>query len=135
MSNYSQLIYSLLKVCKQNALDFDLEFSYYDENDHIIKQNFIDCNYHWDITIYNEHDLYPQQISIYDKGYDGEVKIDFEDIVAIYPHKPTNYEEQNKNLCNVMDNLYNIFCTFWDNKDYVKAKIIMECLHKLTISS
>ena len=130
----SQLIYALLKTCKENELDFDLKYSYYDEENQITKNNIIDCSYHWDIIIDNDHGLYPQTISVYDKGFDGEVKIDFGDILSILPQEMKSQEEETEeHLCNVMDNLYKMFCEFWDNKDYDRAKAVMQCLRDITI--
>lgn len=126
----SQLNYSLLKTCKDNNLDFDLTYSYYDEDEKITKHNTIDCSYHWDIIIDNDHGLYPNEISVYDKGFDGEVKIVVEDIVSIHPQLNENEDE----LCKAMDNLYSMFCMFWDNKDYDRAKAVMNCLRDITIT-
>ena len=126
----SQLVYSILKTCKDNNLDFDLTYSYYDEDEEITKHNIIDCSYNWDIIIDNDHGLYPHKISVYDKGFDGEVKIFVEDIVSIHPQLNENEDE----LCKAMDNLYSMFCMFWDNKDYDRAKAVMNCLRDITIT-
>jgi hypothetical protein len=131
----SQLINALLKTCKENELDFDLKYSYYDEENQITNNNTINCSYHWDIIIDNDHGLYPQEISVYDKGFDGEVKIFVEDILSILPQETkSNEEEKEEHLCKVMDNLYNMFCNFWDNKDYDRAKAVMQCLRDIAIT-
>jgi len=130
----SQLIYALLKTCKENELDFDLKYSYYDEENQITRNDTIDCSYNWFIIINNDHGLYPQEISVYDKGFDGEVKIFIEDILSILPQETTSLEEKKEeHLCNVMDNLYKMFCEFWDDKDYDRAKAVMQCLRDITI--
>ena len=132
----SQLIHALLKTCKENELDFDLKYSYYDEDNQITKNNTIDCSYHWDIIIDNDHGLYPHKISVYDKGFDGEVKIFVEDILSILPQETKSQEEyKEEHLCEVMDNLYKMFCNFWDNKDYDRAKTVMRCLRDIAISN
>ena len=64
---------------KQNEQDFDLIFKYYDPSQNSTRYETIECDHTWEITKQNEQ--YPEEITVYDKGYDERTNIDFENII------------------------------------------------------
>jgi hypothetical protein len=119
-----------LQDCKRYQTDFYLIFEYYNNQNNTMTTDKIECGWYWDATT-NINNHFPNEISVYDKGWDQSIQINFKDIHDCIPVNTQTIERYNSEFNTLVDNIYSSFCNIWNNGEYEDAEIVMRHLHAI----
>ena len=125
---YPREVYDTLLHFKRNRQDFNIKYHHYDDDEHKHETITTTCGWYWEVSAQGKY--YPEKITLYDKGWDDDLELKIDDIIYCQ-EEPCDTPPSNFN--NIIDDMYNLFCQYWDRREYENAEWMIKHISDLII--